>query len=108
MSGPLSDKPDGTTLNALVTNTCLAAGERPDKTSIFITGDNYARAFLAWLRASCPGGLTAQIKGEKLMVVPLTADGFRAAVNALRSLDEMEGVSFHTFTLLEDRCVDFW
>jgi hypothetical protein len=42
------------------------------------------------------------------MVVPATADGFRAAVNALRSLDEMEGVSFHTFKLLEDRCVDFW
>ena len=37
------------------------------------------------------------------MVVPSTAGGFRAAVSALRSLDE--GVSFHTFTLPEDRCV---
>ena len=39
------------------------------------------------------------------MVVPSTADGFRAAVTALRSLDGKEGVSFHTFTLPEDRCV---
>jgi len=38
------------------------------------------------------------------MVVPSRADGFRAAVSALRSLDGKDGVSFHTFTLLEDRC----
>jgi len=38
------------------------------------------------------------------MVVPSTADGFRAAVIALRSLDGKYGVSFHTFTLPEDRC----
>jgi hypothetical protein len=40
-----------------------------------------------------------------LMVVPSTADGFRAVVSMLQSLDEGEGVSFHTFTLPEDRCV---
>jgi hypothetical protein len=39
------------------------------------------------------------------MVVPATADGFRAVVSALRSLDGREGVSFHTFTLPEDRYV---
>ena len=39
------------------------------------------------------------------MVVPSTADGFRAAVTALRSLDGKDGVSFHTFTLREERCV---
>jgi hypothetical protein len=39
------------------------------------------------------------------MVVLSTADEFRAAVPTLRSLDGKEGVSFHTFTLLEDRCV---
>jgi hypothetical protein len=39
------------------------------------------------------------------MVVPSTADGFRTTVSSLRSLDEKEGVSFHTFTLPEDRCV---
>jgi len=38
------------------------------------------------------------------MVVPSTADGFRATVSTLRSLDGKDGVSFHTFTLPEDRC----
>ena len=47
----------------------------------------------------------AQLKADRLMVVPSTADGFRAAVSALRSLDGKDGVSFHTFTLPEDRCV---
>ena len=47
----------------------------------------------------------AQLKGEKLMIVPSAADGFRDAVRALRSLDGNEGVSFHTFTLPEDHCV---
>ena len=46
----------------------------------------------------------AQRKGEKIMEVPITADGFRAAVRALRSLDGKDGVSLHTFTLPEDRC----
>jgi hypothetical protein len=39
------------------------------------------------------------------MVVPSSAEGFRAAVSALLSLDGKEGLSFHTFTLPEDRCV---
>jgi hypothetical protein len=39
------------------------------------------------------------------MVVPSTADGFRDAVRALRSLDGKECVSFHPFTLPEDSCV---
>jgi len=45
----------------------------------------------------------AQLMSENLMVVPSTADGFRAVVSALRSIDGKDGVSFHTFTLLEDR-----
>jgi hypothetical protein len=57
------------------------------------------------MRASCPGCLTAQLKGEKLMVIPSTADGFRAEVSMLSSLDGKEGVSFHTFSPQEDRCV---
>jgi len=87
MSGPLSDMPDGTTASAQVTNTCIAAGECPNRTPIFISGIGDTRAFLAWLWASCPGRLTAQLKAEKLMVVPSTANGFRAAVRALRSID---------------------
>lgn len=38
------------------------------------------------------------------MIVPWTADGFRAMAIALRTLDERKGVSSHTF-LPEDRCV---
>ena len=102
MSGPLSDIPDGTTTHVQVPYACLPAEERPNKTPIFISG---VRALVAWLRASCPGGLMAQQKAEKLMVVPTTANGYRAAVRALRSLDGSEGIFFHTFTLAEDRCV---
>jgi hypothetical protein len=45
------------------------------------------------------------MKGQYLMLVPETAGGFRATISALRSLREGEGVSFHTFSLPEDRCV---
>jgi hypothetical protein len=62
------------------------------------------RGFLTWIRASCQSGLSAQIKGKKLMLVPQTAEGFRATISALRSLNESKGVSFHT-SLSEDRCV---
>jgi hypothetical protein len=60
MSGPLSGKPDGTNPHAQVANTCLPAGQRPNKTPIFISGVGDVHSFLAWLRATCPGGLTAQ------------------------------------------------
>jgi len=36
MSGPLSNKPHGTTLNAQVANTCLPSEERLNKMPIFI------------------------------------------------------------------------
>ena len=61
--------------------------------------------FLAWLRTLCPSCLSAQMKGEKLIIVPGSADGFRATASALISLDGSKGVTFHTFSLLEDRCV---
>ena len=47
MPGLLSDMLDGATLNAQVANTCLPAGERPNKTPIFISGVRDTRAFLA-------------------------------------------------------------
>ena len=100
--------PDGTTNLAHVANACLPAGQRPNKTPIFISGASDTRSFLAWLRTSCPGGLMAQLKGDKLMVVPSTADGFRATVSALLSLDGKEGVSFLTLNLREDGCVRLW
>ena len=82
----------------------VPAGQRRNRTPIFITGVIDTRGFLAWFRSRCPKGLSAQMKGENLMVVPETADDCRAAVSALRSLDVSKGVSFHTFSLPEDRC----
>ena len=87
MSGPLSDKPGGTTPKDQVPNTCSPAGERSTKKPIFISGVRDARNFLVYMRASCPGCLTSQLMAEKLMVVPSTANDFRAAVSALPSLD---------------------
>jgi hypothetical protein len=96
--------PDGTTTIAHVAN-CMPAGQRHNKTPIFITGVTDTRGFLAWLRESCPCSITAQLKAEKLMVIPSTADGFRDTVNVLWSLDCKEGVSFHTFSPPEDCCM---
>jgi hypothetical protein len=42
------------------------------------------------------------LKGQTLMLVPEIADGFRASVGAMRSLDMGEGVSFRTFSVPED------
>ena len=68
MSGPMSGMPDGTTSNAQVANASHPAGERINTTPIFTSGVNDTRAFLAWLRGSCPSNLTAQLKAEKLVV----------------------------------------
>jgi hypothetical protein len=106
MSGPLCGMPDGASTNAqLATNSAAPIGERQNKTPIYVTGVTDTRGFLAWLQASCQSGLSAQMKGEKLMLVPRSAEDFRAKVSALRSLDRSKGVSFHTFFLPEDRCV---
>jgi hypothetical protein len=45
------------------------------------------------------------MKGEYLMLVLETVDGIRVTISALRSLVDSEGVSFHTFSLPEVRCV---
>jgi hypothetical protein len=63
------------------------------------------RKSLDWIRAKSESKLMAQIKGEVPMLVPETADGFRGTIGALRSLDVSESVSFHTFSLLENRYV---
>ena len=69
-------------------------------------GSSDARTFLAWCRASCHGGLTAQLKGENL-VISLTADGLKAAVSALRSLDRVDRVFTPSRSWTNDVC-DFW
>jgi hypothetical protein len=74
--------PVGTTKIAHVNNASLPAGKRINKTPIFKSGVDDTRAFLAWLRASCPSNLTAQLKAEKIVVVTATTDGFRATVSA--------------------------
>ena len=54
MSGPLSGMLTGTTTNAKVANDFLPAGQRPNKTPIFISGFTDTRAFLAWLQGILP------------------------------------------------------
>ena len=80
VSVPLNGMTDGPTGNAKVAKACMPAGQLLNKRPIFISGVSGTRSFLAWLRLYCAGGLTAQLKGEKLMVVPSTADGFRVVV----------------------------
>jgi hypothetical protein len=46
MSGLLIDKPNGTTPNAHVTDTCVPAGDRPNNSPTFITG--LSDAILSW------------------------------------------------------------
>ena len=50
----------------------------------------------------------ALIQGEKLMIGPSTADGFRAAVSVLRSNDGVHVVSFHTFRSHRTAVCEFW
>jgi hypothetical protein len=45
------------------------------------------------------------MRGETLMLVPETADGFRATIGTLWSIGEKKVLSFHTFSLPEDQCV---
>jgi hypothetical protein len=106
VSGPLSGTPAGTTPDTpMETTTVVPAGERQNKTPVYVSGVTDTRGFLAWLRESCPRDLSAKMKGERLMLVLKTADGFRATVSAMLSLDGSKDVSFHKFSLLEDRRV---
>jgi hypothetical protein len=82
VSGPLCDMPNGTTSNAHVVTKVVPAAERQNKPPIYVSGVEDTRDFLSRIRASCPSGLTAQIKGEKMMLVPRTAEGFRASQRA--------------------------
>lgn len=104
LSGPLGGMPAGATCPKAHV---VPAGVRRNRTPIYVSGVSDSRGFLKWLWESCPNGLAAQIKDERLtnMLIPETADGFRATVTELRSLDCSKGVSFHTFSLPEDRSV---
>jgi hypothetical protein len=105
MSEPQCGMPDGTTSSAHVVNKLAPAAERQNKTPICVLGVMDTGNFLSRIRASCPSGLIAQVKWENLILFPRTAQGFRAAVSTLPSLDVGKGVTFYTFVLPEDRCV---
>jgi hypothetical protein len=66
--------------------------------------EKYSR-FLDSIPAKFLSKVVAQLKGEILMLMLETSDCFRATFGVLRSLDESEGVSFHTFSLPEDLCM---
>jgi hypothetical protein len=105
VSGPLSVTPFGTTPTTAQADKVVPLGERRNKIPVYVSGVKSTRKFLDWIRPMSESRLVAQMKGEILMLVPETDDGFRATIGALRSLDAAEGVSFHTFSLPEDRCV---
>jgi hypothetical protein len=60
------------------------AGERRKKTLVFVSGVRNPRKFLECIRAKSASKLLAQMKGEILLLMPETADGFRATIGALR------------------------
>jgi hypothetical protein len=105
VSGPMGGKPTSTTPSSAQVEKVVPPGERRNKTPVYVSGVKNPRSFLEWVRTKSASKLVAQMKGEYLMLVPETADGFRATISALRSLGEGDGVSFHTFSLPEDRCV---
>jgi hypothetical protein len=105
VSGPMGGTPTSTTSSSAQVEKVVPPGERRNKTPVYNSGVKNTRSFLEWVRTKSATKLVAQIKGEYLMLVPETTDGFRATIGALRSLGEGEGVSFHTFSLPQDRCV---
>jgi hypothetical protein len=52
------------------------------------------RKFLEWIPAKTASKLLVKMKGEILMLLPMTADGFRATIGALRSLGEKKRGEF--------------
>jgi hypothetical protein len=68
---------------------------------LYVSGMRKRWKFLGWIRAKSACKLLAQTKGEILMLVLETADGFRTTIGALRSRGVGKDVSFHTFPLPE-------
>jgi hypothetical protein len=86
--GPLSGKPEGTTFTAAQVEGRVPPEERRNKTPVYVSGVSNTRKFLEWIREKTASKLLAQIRGETLMLLPETADGFRATIGALRFLGE--------------------
>jgi hypothetical protein len=100
----MSGTPAGTNKPSAQVDKAVPPGERRNKTKVYVSGVRDVRKFLDWVRAKS-GKLAAQMKGGYLMLVPEKADAFRATISTLRSLGDGQAVSFHTFSLPEDRCV---
>jgi hypothetical protein len=100
----MSGTPSGTTKESAKVDKAVPLGERCNKTPVYVPEVIDMRKFLDWVSEKS-GKLAAQKKSEYLILVPETAVGFWATISALRSLGESEVVSFHTFSLPEDRCV---
>ena len=81
-----------------------APGKRIHKTSLFVTGVVNVRLFLKWLKEDTRGDGSYRMHGDMLVLVPNTADCFRATERVLRSMESSKGVAFHTYSLPEDRC----
>ena len=71
-----------------------APGDRRNKTPLFVPGIRNTRTFLKWLKKETGGDGSARIHGDKLVLVPNTADCFRATVWVLRPIEASQRVSF--------------
>jgi hypothetical protein len=91
--------PTSTTPSNAQVEKVVPSGERGNKTPVYVSGVKNPRGFLEWVRTKSASKLVAQMKGEYLMLVPETAEGFWATISALRSREEGEVVCFHTFSL---------
>jgi hypothetical protein len=54
---------------------------------VFVSGVRKTHRFPDWFREKSASNLVAQMKGEILKLVPETAEGYMAAISALRFLD---------------------
>jgi hypothetical protein len=97
VSGPLSVAPVGTTSITAQVDKVAPPGEQRNKTPVYVSGVKNTLKFLEWIRANSESKLVAQMKGEILMLVPETADDYRATISALRSVDVSDGVGFTPF-----------
>jgi hypothetical protein len=79
-------------------------GERRNKTPVYVSGVKKSRSFIEWLRTKSANKLLAQMKGEYLMLVSKTADGFRATIGALRPIGEGEREFSHFLSRKTDAC----
>jgi len=102
VSGPLSDTPVGTTATTaqMEKQVSLLQGKDEIKRRYTCLGWG-TRGFLDWIRGQDCGPDEEQVPHA----CAGTAEGFWATTGALSYLGEGTTVSFHIFSLPEDRCV---